>query len=320
MDRLDAMRVLLAVVDAGSLSAGSRKLNAPLPSVSRKVADLERYLGANLIIRTSRNLQLTDAGRDYVEAARRIIADLEEVERRASGEYQTPRGLLTITMPIEFGHRYILPIALEFMNKHPEVTLNLLSLDRSVHLVNEQIDVAIRLGELADSSLYAVKAGEFRLLTCASPAYLERHGTPQHPTELTDHDGIMFNDRSFFWNFQIDGKPVEAMPRSRIEVNTAANCVAAACNGAGIARLFDYQVPEELSSGMLVQILKDYNGGPKPIHIVYSRQGLLTLKVRAFIDWILPRLRAPAAIMAMRHPRNETRPSSTVRAESWRCR
>ncbi len=238
MDRLDAMRVLLAVVDAGSLSAGSRKLNAPLPSVSRKVADLERYLGTNLIIRTSRNLQLTDAGRDYVEAARKIIADLEEVERRASGEYQMPRGLLTITMPIEFGHRYVLPIALDFMNKHPEVTLNVLSLDRSVHLVNEQVDVAIRLGELVDSSLYAVKAGEFRLLTCASPAYLERHGIPQHPTELADHDGIMFHKRSFFWSFEIGGKSVEVLPRSRIEVNTAANCVDAALNGVGIARLF----------------------------------------------------------------------------------
>jgi DNA-binding transcriptional LysR family regulator len=163
MDRFDAMRVLLAVVDAGSLSAGSRRLNAPLPSVSRKVADLERHLGANLIIRTSRNLQLTDAGRDYVEAARKIMADLEEAEHRASGEYQTPRGTLKITMPVEFGSRYVLPIALGFMDKHPEVTLNLLSLDRSVHLVNEQVDIAIRLGELADSSLYAVKAGEFRL-------------------------------------------------------------------------------------------------------------------------------------------------------------
>ncbi|MDX1070963.1 LysR family transcriptional regulator [Sinorhizobium medicae] len=292
MDRLDAMRVLLAVVDAGSLSAGSRKLNAPLPSVSRKVADLERYLGANLIIRTSRNLQLTDAGRDYVDAARKIIADLDEVERRASGEYQRPRGLLTITMPIEFGHRYVLPIALDFMNEHPEVTLNLLSLDRSVHLANEQVDVAIRLGELADSTLYAVKAGEFRLLTCASPAYLERHGVPHHPTELTKHDGIMFHNRSFFWSFEVDGKSVEAMPRSRIEVNTAAICVTAARNGAGIARLFDYQVPEEVSSGALVQILREYGGRPKPIHIVYSRQGLLALKVRAFIDWTLPRLRA----------------------------
>ncbi|TCU20075.1 LysR family transcriptional regulator [Rhizobium sullae] len=291
MDRLDAMRVLLAVVDAGSLSAGSRKLNAPLPSVSRKVADLERHLGANLIIRTSRNLQLTDAGRDYVEAARKIMADLEEAERRASGEYQTPRGTLTITMPVEFGNRYVLPIALDFIEKHPEVSLNLLSLDRSVHLVSEQVDIAIRLGELSDSSLYAVKAGEFRLLTCASPAYLDRRGVPQHPGDLPNHDGIIFNNRTFFWTFDVDDKPIEAVPRSRIEVNTAANCVAAAVSGAGIARLFDYQIPDELSSGSLVSILKEYAGAPKPIHIVYSRQGLLALKVRSFIDWALPRLR-----------------------------
>ncbi|KQY62984.1 LysR family transcriptional regulator [Ensifer sp. Root142] len=291
MDRLDAMRVLLAVVDAGSLSAGSRKLNAPLPSVSRKVADLERHLGANLIIRTSRNLQLTDAGRDYVEAARKIVADLEEAERRASGEYQTPRGTLTITMPVEFGSRYVLPIALDFMDKHPEVSLNILSLDRSVNLVNEQVDVAIRLGELADSSLYAVKAGEFRLLTVASPAYLKRHGVPEHPSDLPKYDGIMFNNRSFFWGFDVDGKLIEALPVTRLEVNTAANCVAAALGGVGISRVFDYQVPEELSTGALVPILQGYGGEAKPIHIVYSRQGLLALKVRAFIDWALPRLR-----------------------------
>ncbi|MBL8643253.1 MAG: LysR family transcriptional regulator [Rhodospirillaceae bacterium] len=291
MDRLDAMRVLLAVVDAGSLSAGSRKLNAPLPSVSRKVADLERHLGTNLIIRTSRNLQLTDAGRDYVQAARRIIADLEEAERRASGEYETPRGLLTITMPLEFGNRYVLPVALDFVDKHPEVTLNVLSLDRTVHLVNEQVDIAIRLGDLTDSSLYAVKIGEFRLLTCASAAYLEKHGVPQHPADLENHQGIMFNDRSFFWTFDVGGKPVEAFPRSRIEVNTAGNCVTAALNGTGIARVFDYQVADELSSGALVPILQDYAGAPGPIHIVYPRQGLLPLKVRAFIDWAAPRLR-----------------------------
>jgi DNA-binding transcriptional LysR family regulator len=153
------MRVLLAVVDAGSLSAGSRALDVPLPSVSRKVAELERQLGTNLIIRTSRNVQLTGAGRDYVEAARKILADVEEAARRASGEYQTPRGMLTITMPVEFGRRYLLPIALEFMAKHPEVSLSLLSLDRTVHLVNEQVDIAIRLGVLSDSSLIAESGG-----------------------------------------------------------------------------------------------------------------------------------------------------------------
>lgn len=292
MDRLEAMRMLLAVVDAGSISAGSRKLNAPLPSVSRKVAELERHLGANLIVRTSRNLQLTDAGREYVEAARRIMADLDEAERRASGEYQTPRGTLTITMPVEFGARYVMPIALSYMETYPEVSLNLLSLDRTVHLVDEQVDVAIRLGDLADSSLYAVRAGEFRLLTCASPAYLQRRGVPEHPSDLADHDGILFNKRTFFWAFDVDGNPVEAFPRTRLEVNTAANCVAAAVGGAGIARLFDYQVPDELASGTLVPVLEAFDQAPRPIHIVYSGQGQLTLKVRSFVDWALPRLRA----------------------------
>lgn len=302
MDRFDAMKVLLAVVDAGSLSAGSRALNAPLPSVSRKVAELERQLGATLIIRTSRNLQLTDAGRDYVEAARKIMAELEEAERRASGEYQTPRGTLTITMPVEFGSRYVLPIALDFMEKHPEVTLNLLSLDRSVHLINEQVDIAVRLADLTDSSLYAVKTGEFRLLTCASPAYLDRYGTPASPAELPNHHGILFNNRSFFWSFEVDGERIEAIPRSRIEVNTAGNCVAAALSGVGIARLFDYQIPDEMASGALVPILQDYGSTPQPIHIIYARQGTLPLKVRAFIDWTLPRLRAACSSYGPRSP------------------
>ncbi len=292
MDRLEAMKMLLAVVDAGSISAGSRKLNAPLPSVSRKVAELERHLGANLIVRTSRNLQLTDAGREYVEATRKIISDLEEAERRASGEYQTPRGTLTITMPVEFGARYMMPIALSYMETYPEVSLNLLSLDRTVHLVDEQVDIAIRLGDLADSSLYAVRAGEFRLLTCASPAYLQRRGVPEHPSDLAHHDGILFNKRTFFWTFDVDGTPVEAVPRTRLEVNTAANCVAAAVGGAGIARLFDYQVPDELASGALVPVLEPFDQASRPIHIVYSGQGQLTLKVRSFVDWALPRLRA----------------------------
>lgn len=286
------MRVFLAVVDAGSLSAGSKVLNAPLPSVSRKVADLERRLEANLIIRTSRKLQLTDAGREYAEAARKIMRDVEEAERRASGEYQSPRGTLTITMPIEYGYRYVLPVAISFLEKYPEVSLNLLSLDRTIHLIDEGVDVAIRLGDLVDSSLYAVKAGEFRLLTCASPAYLDRHGIPAHPSELTKHDGIIFDKQTFFWTFNVDGKAVEAIPRNRLQVNTAANCVAAALRGAGVARLFDYQVPDQLSSGALVPILSEFGGDSYPIHIVYPRQGLLALKVRSFIDWALPRLRA----------------------------
>jgi DNA-binding transcriptional LysR family regulator len=292
MDRLDAMRVILAVVDAGSLSAGSRKLNAPLPSVSRKVAELERFLGTNLLVRTSRNIQLTDAGRDYVDAARRIIADLDEAERRASGEYQTPRGELSITMPVEFGARHVLPIALSFMEEYPDVTLNLIISDRVVHMVDEHIDVAIRLGHLADSALFAVKAGAFRLITCASPEYLDRRGTPTSPRDLPGHDGIFFGPPPMFWTYHVDGDDMICAPRPRITVNSAAGNLAAALGGAGIARLFDYQLSGQIQSGALVRVLPDCDGDPRPVHIAYPRQGLLPLKVRAFIDWATPRLRA----------------------------
>jgi DNA-binding transcriptional LysR family regulator len=292
MDRLDAMRVILAVVEAGSLSAGSRKLGAPLPSVSRKVAELERYLGTNLLVRTSRNIQLTDAGRDYVEAARRIIADLDEAERRASGEYNTPRGELTVTMPVEFGARHVIPSALAFMAEYSQVRLNLITADRLVHMVDEHVDVAIRLGHLADSGLYAVKVGEFRLITCASPTYLERRGTPTQPRDLPEHDGIMFGTQQMFWSFHVDGADMICAPRPRVTVNSAAGNLAAALGGFGIVRLFDYQLAGHIQSGALVRLLPDGDSAPRPVNIVYPRQGLMPLKVRAFIDWMTPRLRA----------------------------
>lgn len=292
MDRLDAMRVLLAVVDSGSLSAGSRKLNAPLPSVSRKMAELERQLGAHLLIRTSRNIQLTDAGRDYAEAARRIIADIDEAERRASGEYQAPRGGLTVTASVEFGAQHVLPIVIAFMEAYPEVSVRLLAADRMVHLIEEQVDVAVRLGPLADSPLYAVRVGDYRMLSCASPAYLERYGTPVHPRDLADHDGILFGNPERFWTYHVDGEPLIARPRARLTVSTAASNRIAALGGIGIARLFDFQLSDEFRTGALVPVLTDYDGPPRPVHLVYARQGLLALKVRAFIDFAAPRLRA----------------------------
>lgn len=292
MDRLDAMQVLLAVVDAGSLSAGSRKLNAPLPSVSRKVADLERHLGTQLLIRTSRNVQLTDAGRDYVDAARQIVAQLKEAELRASGEYEVPRGELTVTMPLAFGQQIALPLAFEFMRDHPEITLNILSVDRVVHLVEEHVDIAIRLGTLTDSSLYAIKVGEFRLVTCASPAYLARKGYPAGPEDLTGHDAAVFGaieDTS--WIYERDGHKVRGAPNVRIRDSSNPGAVAAAVHGIGISRAPSYLVQDELRSGALVTILDDYDHRIFPVNLVYARQGLLPLKVRAFLDWMTPRLR-----------------------------
>lgn len=292
MDRFDAMQVLLAVVDAGSLSAGSRKLNAPLPSVSRKVAELERHLGTRLLVRTSRNIQLTDAGRDYVEAARQIMAQVEDAESRASGEYETAKGVLTITMPIAFGHDHVLPLAYDFLREHPEIALNVLALDRLVNLVEEHVDVGIRLGELADSALHAVKIGEFGFVTCASPDYVARKGSPSSPDDLTQHDGVVFGQITQpGWIYQHEGRQVEGRPTIRMRANTAMATVAAGLRGIGIIRMPRYQVAKSLQSGALIAMLDDCESQSFPVHLVYARQGLLPLKMRVFIDWMVPRLR-----------------------------
>jgi len=292
MDRLDAMQVLITAVDEGSLSAGSRKLDAPLTSVSRKVAELERHLGTKLLIRTSRNLQLTDAGRDYVDAARAILAQIEVAERRASGEYDEPRGELTVTLPVEFGRLVALPFVTSFLNDHPEIYLDLLSVDRFVPLVEERVDVGIRLGNLADSSLYAVKVGEVSVLTCASPAYLTRRGRPCHPDDLANHDGITFNAlKESLWAYESRGSRFEANPRPRVHVNNASAAATAALRDLGIVQLLNYHVANELRSGSLVRLLENYESPSIPVHLVYHRQGLMPRKVRSFLDWTVPRLR-----------------------------
>jgi DNA-binding transcriptional LysR family regulator len=293
MDRLDAMHVLLAVVDEGSLSAGSRKLRSPLPSVSRKVAELERHLGTRLLIRTSRNVQLTDAGRDYVEAVRQIVAQVGEAESRAAGEYEVPRGELRITVTTAFGSKIALPLAYEFLREHPEITLNVFSTNRNVDLTEEHLDLGIRIGELADSAMVAVKVGTIRIVTCASREYLQSRGTPATPAELAGHDTVQFGSLSgaIGWTFPgYDGALV-----SPAIVRVHATDVVAACEaakrGLGIARVPNFMVPDDLKSGALVELLAPYAPEPFPVNIVYMKQGLMPLKVRAFIDWMTPRLR-----------------------------
>jgi DNA-binding transcriptional LysR family regulator len=287
MDRLDAMRVLVAVVDSGSLSAASRKLNSPLPSVSRKVAELEHQLGARLLIRTSRNIQLTDAGRDYVEAVRQIIAQISDAELRASGEYETPRGELRLTVTNAFGHSIALPLAYQFLAEHPEITLNVLSTNRNVDLTEERVDVGIRIGQLSDSSLIAVKVGAIRSVTCASPDYFERKGRPQSPADLAGHDGVQFGTVN--WSYA--GVEPTVDPSIRVHASDVSAACAATVQGLGISRLPNFMITEELRAGQLIEVLGDYGPEPYPVHIIYVKQGLLPLKVRAFIDWMTPRLR-----------------------------
>lgn len=303
MDRLDAMQVLLTVVDEGSLSAGGRKLNSPLQTVSRKVAELEQLLGTQLLIRTSRKVLLTDAGRDYVEAARHIVEELKDAEQRASGEYQVPRGNLSVTATLQFGHAVVGPLAYEFVAEHPEITLNLRLLDwqRSVNLIEEKVDVEVHVGALEDSTLVAIHVGDFAAVTCASPTYLERKGHPKRPEELATHDAVNWtqaNDQP--WPYRRDGKEAEGLPNMRVRVNSPSSALDAAAAGLGLTRVLDFMAEDYLRAGTLVRLFKEYDEQSWPVHLVYVRQGLLPLKVRAFLDWMTPRLRIRLKQMPVR--------------------
>jgi DNA-binding transcriptional LysR family regulator len=294
MDRFDAMAVLLAVIEEGSLSAGARRLRSPLTTVSRKVAELEQHLGTRLLVRTSRRVELTDAGRDYVDASRRILEQVEEAERAASGEYSEPRGELSLTAPVVFGRRHVLPIAAEFLAEYPSIDLRMLLIDRQVNLLEEHLDIGVRLGHLEDSSLMATRVGQIHRVVCASPDYLARKGSPMVPEDLRDHDGITFRGFSTSpeWRYRGDGAALSVEPRTRLAVNSSEAAIEAAIAGVGIARVLSYQIVDELRAKTLVPLLEAFAPEPIPVQLVYAAQGRLPVKVRSFLDWTAPRLRA----------------------------
>lgn len=294
MDRLDAMGVLLAVIENGSLSAASRHLKVPLATISRKVSELEAHLGAQLITRTNRWIQLTEAGRVYVEAAKEILARVEEAERVAAGEYSTIKGDLTVSAPIVFGRLHVLPVVVDFLKAHPEVDMRLALGDRFANLVDDHIDVALRIGNLPDSNLVATKIGTVRRVVYASPDYVARHGVLRHPSELADHDCITFENvtAAHVWRFLDGGRELAAPIRSRLIVNTAESAVDAAISGLGLTRVLSYQVARQVADGLLVPLLEDFEHPALPVQLVYLPQGLVPMKLRAFVDFAAPRLRA----------------------------
>jgi DNA-binding transcriptional LysR family regulator len=297
MDRLDAMATLVAAVDGGSLSAASRALGMPLATVSRKVSELEARLRTQLVVRTSRRLALTEAGRAYVAASRRILDDIEDAERAASGEYRTPRGHLAITAPVVFGRLHVEPVVLDFLKVYPDIDARLVLADNVVNLVDDHVDVAIRIAQLPDSSMVATRLGEVVWVVCASPDYLAAHGTPETPGALGGHDCIMFEGiySSTVWSFG-RGKQVTDLPiRPRFAVNTADAAVAAAIASAGITRVLSYQVRSAVGDGRLRLILRPFETEPLPVQLVYAGQSLLPLKLRAFLDFAAPRLKASLA-------------------------
>ncbi len=293
MDRIAAMTTFLAVVEGGSLSAASRELGMPLATVSRKVSELETHLKTKLLIRTSRRLALTDAGRSYLAACKRILEDVDEAERAAAGEYSAPRGDLVITAPVVFGRLHVLPIVNQFLKAFPEIDIRLMLADRVFNLYEVDIDLAVRIGELPDSNLIATKIGTIRQTVCGSPAYFKEHGTPKTPQDLSRHQCVIFDGlmSQQDWKFTANGKPLSVPIRPRLLVNNAEAAVEAAAASVGITRVLSYQAADALRSGKLVRVLKKFEPAASPANLVYAGQGRLPIKLRAFIDFAAPRLR-----------------------------
>lgn len=294
MDRLEAMSVFAAIVDGGSLSTAGRRLNVPLATVSRKLADLEAHLKTRLITRSTRKLVLTDAGRDYLAACRQILEQVDEAERAAAGAYAKVKGQLAVAAPIVFGRLHVVPVAAAFLEQHAEVDIQLRLGDRNVNLIEEHVDVALRIGALPDSNLVATQVGTIRRVVCASPAYLERFGTPLSLEELAAHGCVTFDglDAATAWTFVARDGEHRAVPvRSRMTVSTADAAIAASVLGIGLTRVLSYQVADALREGRLVRVLADDEPPPVPASLIYPGQGRLPMKTRAFIDFAVGQLR-----------------------------
>jgi DNA-binding transcriptional LysR family regulator len=297
MDRLESMSILVAAVEAGSLSAAARRLGTPLATVSRKVSELEGHLETRLLNRTSRRLTLTDAGQSYVAACRRILEQVDEAERAASGEFSAPRGELIVTAPIVFGRLHVLPVATEFLAAYPEIKLRLALADRVVNLMEDHVDVALRIGALPDSSLMATRIGMIRRVVCASPAYFAARGVPKTLADLAAHDCIGFDvlTTAEAWTFGQGRSQISVPISARLTVTTAEAVVDAAIAGVGIARVLSYQAAQALRDGRLALALIDFEPEPWPVHLVYTGGRMLPLKLRAFLDFAAPRLKARLA-------------------------
>jgi len=297
MDRFEAMSIAVAIAEAGSLSAAARQTKTPLATVSRKLSELEAHLKTKLFNRTNRALVPTDAGRSYIAASKRILADMAEAERVASGEYATPRGDLSVSAPVAFGRLHLQPVLAEFLAAFPEVNVHLSLQDRMVNLLEEHVDVGLRIGDLADSSLIAVRVGEIHRVVCASPAYLKSRGTPRSADDLSAHDCISYPpiQSPNMWRFTRGQRDYAVPVQSRLVVSNLESAFDAACAGIGITVVFSYHAANAIKSGELILLLQGYQPEPLPVSFVYSPNRFMPAKLRAFLDFAVPRLRASLA-------------------------
>ncbi len=301
MDRLESMSILLDVVKAGSLSATGRKRGVPLATVSRKISDLENYLGTRIFNRSTRQLALTEAGQAYVKACERILDDVGEAERAVTGEYSAPRGNLTIAAPVVFGRKHVVPVVVEFLKDYPEIDIRIALADRvperMIDLVKEHIDLAVRIGRLPDSSMHAKRIGAVQRVACGSPGYFADRGTPETPEDLAGHVCITFEGLTSpaEWTFTRAEAEIFIPVRSRLVVNTAQAAIDAAVAGGGITRVLSYQIEDAVRAGTLVSILQRFLPKAYDVNLVYADQPVLPQKLRAFLDFAAPRLKARLA-------------------------
>jgi len=293
LDRLHLISVFVAVVDASGFAGAARKLGISPPAVTRAISELEAHLGARLLTRTTRVVRVTEAGARYVEDCRRILAELAEADESVSGLHGAPRGRLTVTAPVLFGALHVTPVVTEFLQCYPEVTASCWFLDRVVNLTDEGVDVAVRIGELPDSSLQAIRVGSVRRVICAAPSYLAQHGEPQEPEDLLAHTLISANavTPAPEWRFKVDGEVRTVKVAPRMQTTTNDSAIAAAVSGFGLTRLMSYQVDALVHSGQLRRVLEAFEPAPLPVHLVHREGRHASHKARAFIDLAIERLR-----------------------------
>lgn len=294
MDRLYLMEVYIAVAELESFAGAGRRLNISPPAVTRAVAALETRLGVKLLDRSTRNVRVTEVGLRYLDDAKRVLAEADEADAAAAGINRTPRGQLAITAPVLFGKLYVMPGIVDYLKYHPEVTISALFLDRVVNMIEEGMDIAVRIGQLPDSNLRAIPVGLVHRVLCASPDYIAEHGYPQQPQDLLQHRLILASGASARteWQFGPKEKPQHVKLHPRLTVTSNDGAIEAARGGLGITRLMSYQVAGHLTRGELVRLLPHYEMPALPIHVVHQESRHSSAKVRSFIDLMVSRLRA----------------------------
>ncbi len=293
MDKLETMQIFVEVAKHQSFVAASEAMNISAPKATRAIADLESRLGTKLFNRTTRLVRLTEAGAQFLANVKRILEDIDEAETEAAGSQSAPKGTLTVTAPVLFGEKHVIPIITEYLSRYPEVSVRALFTDQVSNLVEEELDVAIRIGHLKDSSLYATKVGDVRRIVCGSADYFRTHGEPKHPEELEDHTIIfpMTYDSVPAWHFIADGKKISVKLNPRLRCSQNSGAIKAAVNGFGITRQMSYQIGEELAQGRLQAVLTGYEEPALPVNLIRLDGRRSQAKIRKFLNLATKRLR-----------------------------